>query len=190
MHILKAKNKADTLSGINKFLTIFSFSMLFMNLILCTLLSWVVLHKKTIVVPAVVNAPFAISDSEVDSSYLIQMASFFTYLRFNVSPENVDFQDKLIEQYIDSSARGEITSILNTEEAQIQKNKISSQFFMDSISADTSNLQVLVKGTLEKKVGNLLIDPQHKTYLITFSYNYGRLFIKDFVEVQSNDQAQ
>ena len=186
MDFLKSKNQNEQLIKVNRRLIMVVLVMFVMNLLMSALLAWVVIHKKTIIVPAVVNQPFAVSDTGVDASYLQQMALFFTYLRFNVTPGNVDFQHKVIENYLDPSIEGSVQNILDQEESDIIQNKISSHFFVDSVSVDPSNETAEVSGTLNKSAGDVALAPETKTYLIHFAYDFGRLLINNFVEVAKN----
>lgn len=190
MRFLFAKNREDALSNNNQQLVILLLCSGIVNIILVGLLTWTIMHKKIIIIPAVLNAPVAVSDVDVDASMVDQMAVFLTYLRFNVDPANVVFQHDFIEQFVDSSTRGAITSILNKEEDQIQQNKISSTFSVQSVAANPGDLEARVTGILNETVGSLALKPQEKTYLLTFTYNYGRLLIKEFSEVKDNVQAQ
>lgn len=175
--------KVTNLSLFNKVLILLSGGMLLTNLIMVGLFYWVEIHKEVIVIPAVVNQPFAISDTSVDGAYLEQMALFFTYLRFNVNPNNIDMQQHILEQYLAPEVEGEIQDLLADEDNAVKANKISSQFYLNGITVDPDALTVEVSGTLNKTVGNLNLAPQNKDYLLKFSYHYGRLQLTDFEEI-------
>ncbi len=185
MNLTKVKNHVENVGRNNRILLGICGTQLVANLLLCGLLGWTGVHQKTIIVPAEVSHAFSISDTQVDSSYLQQMATFFIYLRFNITPDNVDFQHGLIEQYLDPAGLASISEILNQESLEVKQDKISSQFYLSKVSVNPETLQAEVSGTLVKQAGNLSLPSEQKTYLIDFTYHYGKLAIKDFSEEET-----
>jgi hypothetical protein len=52
--------------------------------------------QKTITTPMTFNVPFSSDASSADSSGMTMFATSFLYMRLNVSPENIDIQQKLL----------------------------------------------------------------------------------------------
>ena len=190
MDFLKAKNREDSLGNNNRQLIIALLCSVIASAVMAIALVWTVVHKTVIVVPAIVTQQFSVSATDVDSSYLNQFAEWFVYLRFNTDPGNVAFNHNSLEEYISPEARGAISSVLNQEESEIMAEKISSTFSIDNVEDNTSDLQVKIYGKLNQTVGNLVLKPQEKVYVLSFNYSNGRLFIKSFIEEKKDDQAQ
>lgn len=159
------------------------FISLLLNIVLAGLATWGMLHQRTYIVPASLNQTIMVSDSQVDASYLQQMALEFVYLRFNVGPQNVEYQNQFLKAFIDQRVAGKLTDVLTKEMDAVKSQNISSSFLVITpIKVDTKHLQVEVSGYLSQQVGNSNIPPVLKTYLLTFSYQFGRLAITSFNE--------
>ena len=188
MEFGRLQSQSEKLSSLNRLLLGLAGVLLGSNLLLVGLFYWVEVHKQVIVTPAVLNAPFAVSGSSVDASYLQQMALFYVYLRFNVTPDKVVMQESILKQYLAPEAAAGVGVLLDTEAEAVTTNKISSQFYVTDVKVDPAALTVEVSGTLTKEVGSLTLAPEPKKYVLRFSYRYGRLQILDFGEL-TNETA-
>lgn len=61
--------------------------------------------QKTITTPLTFNRPFASDSKSVDATGLTQFAASFIYWRLNVSPENIDNNQKMILGFVPSAER-------------------------------------------------------------------------------------
>jgi conjugal transfer pilus assembly protein TraE len=77
--------------------------------VLISSLAWVLYSKqKTITTPMTFNVPFSSDASSADSSGMTMFATSFLYMRLNVSPENIDIQQKLLLGYVPSENRDKL----------------------------------------------------------------------------------
>ena len=136
-------------------------------------------------VPPHVSAPFKVTDSGVDASYLKQMSLFYIDTRLNFNEGMIAGADQILLENTDSRYYAALKSQLLQEQTYIKDHKISSYFVPTIIKTDPIDLNVLVEGILERWVGLESIGKENKTYRLQFSYDDGRLKIKSFQEVTS-----
>lgn len=187
MEFKAALSKLEVLSGRLHYLLIISLGLLISNIFLVWLVGWSFLHQKRTVIPANVHAPFTISDYRVDASYLRQMALFFVSERLNLTPDNIKQAHDVILQYTDPEFYHEFSKILDQEQKEVVKQKISSVFYPSEVIPDPSGLRVLVKGSLSRWVSSLALPSVKKNYLIKFTYESGNLKVLSFSEVGENN---
>jgi conjugal transfer pilus assembly protein TraE len=182
-----ALSKLEVLSGRLHYLLLVSLGLLISNIFLVWLVSWSFLHQKRTVIPMSVHAPFTISDYRVDASYLRQMALFFVAERLNLTPDNIKQAHEVILQYTDPKFYHEFFKVLNQEQQEVEKQKISSVFYPSEVIPDPSGLKVLIKGSLSRWVNSLALPVVKKSYLIKFTYSSGILKVLSFSELGENN---
>ncbi|HAS0804927.1 TPA: conjugal transfer protein TraI [Enterobacter roggenkampii] len=74
--------------------------------------------QKTITTPLTFNRPFTSDSKGVDAPGLTQFAASFIYWRLNVTPENIDNNQKMILGFVPSDERDELKKALDIEAAQ------------------------------------------------------------------------
>lgn len=190
MEFKAALTKLEALSGRLHYMLLISIGLLLSNIVLAFLTGWAFMHQKRTIVPVAINAPFTVSDYKVDTSYLRQMALFFVAERLNLTPDNVDQAQKIVLQYTAPEFYHEFSDILLQEKKAVIKEHISSAFYPTEIIPDADGLKVIIKGTLNRWVGNLALPPLKKNYLVKFTYSYGALKILSFSEIGEKDNAE
>lgn len=136
---------------------------------------YLVTHKSRTISPPVISQAFSVSDKGVDESYLTQMAEYFVYLRFNVTPASVDRKFAELSEYANESNWTKFRPVLVKELEFIKDNNVSSQLDVTAIQANVESMLVKVKGTLQKNVGIRALEGEEQTYLVQMSYRYGFL---------------
>ncbi|MFA0098566.1 TraE/TraK family type IV conjugative transfer system protein, partial [Vibrio splendidus] len=64
-------------------------------------LTYVVMNKtRTVLIPPTLTKPVTIGRDYVDSSYLSQLAQYLIWLRYNVTPDNVEAQNEQLLRYL------------------------------------------------------------------------------------------
>lgn len=139
-------------------------------------------HEKIILMPPEINRSFWVSSNQVSAEYLSEMGLFFTNLRFNVTPHNVDLQRDIFLRYVHPKEYADIKTALLLEADHITKEHISMAFYPVNIEVDTQKWLVRITGDLAANLGTTTLPTQRITYLITFSYNAGRLLVTSFQE--------
>ncbi|HFG4203444.1 TPA: TraE/TraK family type IV conjugative transfer system protein, partial [Enterobacter hormaechei] len=143
--------------------------------------------QKTITTPLTFNRPFASDSKGVDAPGLTQFAASFIYWRLNVTPENIDNNQKMILGFVPSDERDELKKALDIEAERIRKAGISTQF-------DTKEIRVMDDGSVQysgvlksSTTNGVIITPlkdQEKTYRLKLSYENGVINLHSFEELQ------
>lgn len=155
--------------------------------VLISSLAWVLYSKqKTITTPMTFNVPFSSDASSADSSGMTMFATSFLYMRLNVSPENIDIQQKLLLGYVPSENRDKLKKVLDVEADRIKKGGITWRY-------DIKELRMVKPGVVDADVilhpsttnGNITTDlkEQARTYQLQMRYENGIINLLDMYEL-------
>lgn len=175
-------NESQTLS-LKKKLNFYLFSsitLLASNVLLAGLCWYTLVHQKIEVTPFFGGEGYVKSDTSVDGRYLTQVTENFINARLNVTPHNIKANHKRLLNYVDSSVYHNVSTQLLNEQKKVTKQHISSYFDIESITPNTSKLNVEVIGTLRRFVGQRALHSEKRLYLLTYKYHLGRLSIQNF----------
>ncbi|HDR2795209.1 TPA: type IV conjugative transfer system protein TraE [Enterobacter asburiae] len=143
--------------------------------------------QKTITTPMTYNRPFASDALSADATGMTQFATSFIYWRLNVSPENIDNNQKMILGFVPSAERDELKKALDVEAERIKKGGITTQFDTREIRVMNDG-SVVYSGTLKSSTTNGAITTplkdQEKTYRLKLSYENGVINLHGFEELQ------
>lgn len=171
--------------GINALLLVTVLSLLLATAGLSWTTYYLVTNKSRTITPPVISKAFTISDSSVDDEYLLMMAEYFSYLRFNVTPSSVERKFHLLSEYANEEAWIHFSPVLSKEISFIKDHNVSSTFDVTAKQVDTDNFAVRIKGVLTKNVGNRTLPIEHNTYIVKMSYQHGFLQL-DYINKESN----
>ncbi|MHA1163782.1 TraE/TraK family type IV conjugative transfer system protein [Enterobacter ludwigii] len=143
--------------------------------------------QKTITTPLTFNRPFVSDSASVDATGLTQFAASFIYWRLNVSPENINNNQKMILGFVPSAERDALKKALDVEAERIKKAGITTRFDTKEIRVIDDNT-VLYSGVLKPSTTNgAIITPlkdQEKTYRLKLSYDNGVINLHSFEELK------
>ena len=161
-------------------------------LALCLLLALILAVKnmgreRTIIVPPVVHDEFWVDSNDADPKYLQEMATYFIFLANNVSPENIEYQNNLIINYVNPSEQGMLRTQLAQQAARIKRNQLTTMFSIIGYKVDAGANIVIVNGVLKSIIGDKVVSTTEKSYRVSFQIINGQLYINEFGEVNNND---
>ncbi|MBF4180604.1 TraE/TraK family type IV conjugative transfer system protein [Lelliottia nimipressuralis] len=143
--------------------------------------------QKTITTPMTYNQPFSSDAVSSDASGITMFASSFIYWRLNVSPENIDNNQKMLLGFVPSTERDALKKALDIEAERIKKGGITTRFDTKDIRVMTDGA-VEFSGTLKSSTTNGAITTplkdQEKIYRLKLSYQYGLVNLHSFEELQ------
>lgn len=143
--------------------------------------------QKTITTPQMFNRPFTSDSKSIDATGLTQFAASFIYWRLNVTPENIDINQKMILGFVPSAERDVLRKALDIETERIKKAGISTRFDTKEIRVmDDGSVQyggVLKSSTTNGAITTPLKD-QEKTYRLKLSYDNGVIYLHSFEELE------
>ena len=155
-----------------------SFMTLFAALIISVLLlSLALIFKKdnvrTVITPMVVKSSMWVDDENVSDEYLTEMGTFIAYLSLDVTPSNVDYQQKILLKYACSSAYGAIQNDSGAYAVRVKETSSSSMFEVRDITPDSKKNRIALSGNLSTFVGDKRISMDTKIYVINFENKNG-----------------
>lgn len=130
-------------------------------------------HKSRTITPPMLSKAFTVSDAKVDDEYLLMMAEYFMYLRFNVTPSSVERKFYLLSEYANPAVWKTFSPVLSSEISFIKEHNVSSTFDVTSRQVDPDNFAVRMRGSLHKNVGIRSLPIEDNTYIVKMSYKHG-----------------
>ncbi|WP_194208709.1 TraE/TraK family type IV conjugative transfer system protein [Superficieibacter sp. 1612_C1] len=144
--------------------------------------------QKTITTPMTYNHPFTSDAVSADTTGMTMFATSFIYWRLNVSPENIDNNQKMLLGFVPSAERDELKKVLDVEAERIKKGGITTRFDTTEIRVMNDNA-VMYSGVLKSSTTNGAITTplkdQEKTYRLKLSYENGVINLHSFEELRS-----
>lgn len=175
---------AGITKGVNALLLILVFALLLGISGLGWTTYYLVVNKSRTYMPPVISKAFTVSDTSVDEEYLLQMAEYFAYLRFNVTPKSVERKFSALAEYANESAWASFSPVLSKEVSFIKEHNVSSTFDITAKQADLDNFAVRLIGDLHKKVGIRSLPTENNSYIVKMSYRHGFLQL-DYINKES-----
>jgi conjugal transfer pilus assembly protein TraE len=164
--------------ALNRLLLLAVAALLVTNIATAIAVVSVVRSDTTVLVPPVIGEPLSFSKVSAGSRYLQQMAEYFAFLKLNVSPETVVRQYGQLLDYVDARDFHRIQPLLADEARAIQRDKISSTFFIQEAVVAGKRDVVQLRGVLTKYVGARALAPESVTYQVAMAYQHGLLTVR------------
>lgn len=157
--------------------------LILLSAILSLIIAFLIGREKIILVPPSINKTFWVSSNAVSPEYLQEMASFFAFLRFNVTPANASTQREMLLNYVEPSLYNDFNAALIKEADTLNNEHMTLSFYPIETKVDSKNLRVLITGDLVSTIGDITLTPKRMHYLLSFRYTEGRLWVSAFSEV-------
>ncbi|HRG61588.1 MAG TPA: type IV conjugative transfer system protein TraE [Burkholderiales bacterium] len=142
-------------------------------------------RERTIITPPVTRETFWIDSSDADPKYLQEMSTYFVLLANNISPSNIDYQNKLFLNYVNPAQQAELKSALDQQAQRVKRNQLVTMFYIKGFRVDAASNKVVITGQLDTLVGDKLTSSVEKMYRIGYQIINGKLYITEYGEVQS-----
>lgn len=138
-------------------------------------------------VPPTIDKTFWVNKKHVSPEYLEQMGYFIGQLVLSATPDNVDYQNKVLLQYACPSAYGKLKTDQDVAGIALKRDSISTLFNTHVIQVGEETLKVALTGTMATWISNKKAPDYPKTYLAKFEYQNGRICVANFKETSSDD---
>lgn len=142
--------------------------------------------RQTLVPPSI-DKTFWVNKKRVSPEYLEQMGYFIGGLVLNVTPDNVDYQNKVLLQYACPPTHGKLKTDQAVAGNALKRDSISTLFATRIVQVDEKALKVALTGTMATWISNKKAPDYTKTFLAKFEYQNGRICVADFKETSSDD---
>lgn len=144
-------------------------------------------EDRQTMVPPTIDKTFWVNKKRVSPEYLEQMGYFIGQLVLSATPDNVEYQTKVLLQYACPSAYGKLKTDQAVAGNALKRDSISTLFNTRLIQVDEKTLKAALTGTMTTWVSNKKAPDYAKTYLGKFEYQNGRICVADFKETSSDD---
>lgn len=166
--------------------------LLILALVGCLLLALILAVKnmgreRTIVSPPVVRDTFWVDSNDADPKYLQEMSTYFVLLTNNISPSNVEYQNKLFLNYVNPNQQGALSAQLMEQSQRVKRNQLVTMFYIKGFKIDSYANKVVINGQLDTLIGDKLISSMDKYYRLGYQLINGKLYINEYGEVKSNN---
>jgi conjugal transfer pilus assembly protein TraE len=141
-------------------------------------------EQRTVTTPMAFQAPFAVSQNQMDASYLQQMGLSFISLRLNVSPETVDAQHQALLHYVRPASQNALRVKLAEDAKQIKSNNVNSAFFMTGVRVFPASGRVEFRGELKTWIGDSAPYSEIRHYALFLTREDGVTWLSRFAEVK------
>lgn len=158
-----------------------------LNLVTALIAYRLVGAERVVVVPPAVHKSFWVENDKVSAEYLEQMGYFLIQLALNVTPQSVDYQSRLLLQYVAPASYGEIKTAMSIVAERLKRDGASTVFSARNLTTDERAMKVAIQGSLTTFIGDRRVADVTKSYLVELQYAAGKLTIKSFKEVTVND---
>ena len=146
--------------------------------VLATALTYVTMNNtRTVLMPPTLTKPVTVGRDYIDRSYLSQLAQYLIWLRYNVTPENVQAQNAQLLRYLLPSEYPTLKAKLDKEAHVVIDDSVSSSFFIQGMVVDVEHGVVNVTGVQQKYVKHRALPPKSKTITLTFAAPQGLILL-------------
>ena len=143
-------------------------------------------QERTLILPPETKQSYWIEGNRFAPSYLEEMALYFTHLLLDVTEANILYQGEIVLRYIAPPAYGHFKTKLFEDEQRLKKDNLSLHFIPIDCEVSPKTLSALVTGDLLSYVGSKKVSQHRETYHVEFSQVKGRLFLKTFTVINTD----
>lgn len=176
-----SENVANQLGVRRWMITMFALTQAALVLILLVFISRGDSHRETLV-PPVIHKTFWVEDDKVSKEYMVEMAVFLAQLYFDVTPSNVEFNHKLLQNYVDPRAWGKLEIESRAAATRLKKDNASTFLAIATAVPDEARQRVAIQGVLMTYLGDARTSQLTKTYIFEFAQVGGRTLLKGMTE--------
>lgn len=143
------------------------------------LCGWVVANQRTFISPPVIQHGYWIASQEADKQYIEDMADYVLTSLYTVTPANADYRSKRILKMVKPEDYGAMSAKFQAAVEKLKREGLSTVWEPQSVGVAEGSLCAKWTGNLKRMVGEKLLDPQTKTFLVEFDIDrHGTLYVK------------
>jgi conjugal transfer pilus assembly protein TraE len=146
-------------------------------------------HERVIITPPQLSQGFWVEGNRFSPQYLEEMALHYAHFLLDVTEKTILSQGEIIMRYVAPQAYGAFKARLLEDEKRLKRNQLSTRFAPSDVMVSPERLSVDVTGELMGYVGDKRISQARETYRFQFYSQSGRLLIKSFTLVKSDQKA-
>lgn len=186
-----ALNERDALRSQIKFHRLVSLVLACSLSISLLILGYVVFRETTFIVPPEVRRPYEIGASQANKEYLADMAGYVLGMVLTVTPETVDYNNKVILKMAHPDGYGQLKTALDAAALRIRHERVATVWVPRKEDVFERDMQVRVNGMLKTYIADKLTSEREKNYLIQFVVtSSGRLYVSKIEEIVKSGRAE
>jgi conjugal transfer pilus assembly protein TraE len=173
-----------------KFLRVMSIGLIAAIFALITIEGFIFMRETTVIVPAEVRRPYELGADFASTDYLTDMANYVLDKVLTVTPESIDYNNRVILKMTHPDGYPNLKSSLDAAALRLKKERITTVWIPRNEKVSTNAKTVEVSGQLKTYIADLLTSTHDKTYLVQFTVTLsGRLYVSSIEEVIKRDPA-
>lgn len=173
-----------------KFLRVISIGLIAVIFALIAIEGFMFMRETTVIVPAEVRRPYELGADFASTDYLTDMANYVLDKVLTVTPESVDYNDRVILKMTHPDGYPSLKSSLDAAALRLKKERITTVWIPrnEKVSANTKTVEVT--GQLKTYIADSLTSIRDKSYLVQFTVTLsGRLYVSSIEEIIKRDPA-
>ena len=152
---------------------------------------WTVMNQVTVIVPPEVKRPYEIGSNYGNKDYLADMSNYVLQSILTVTPDSVDFNNKVILKMADPDGYPKLRADLDAAALRMKRERVTTVWIPQKEEINESTKQVKVKGRLKTFIADVLTSERDKEYAVEFNItSTGRLYVLNIKEVVKPDPAK
>lgn len=154
------------------------------------LLSFVVIRDTTKIVPPEVKRPYEIGANYANKDYLLDMSGYVLGTVLTVTPETVDYNNKVILKMADPDGYGALKTALDAAAMRLKQERVTTIWVPRKEEVSEQDKRVKVSGKLKTYIADKLTSERDKDYIVEFTITTsGRLYVSKIEEVVKRDPS-
>lgn len=185
-----AINERDALKSQVKFLRVVIVGLIGLNLVLLGVEAYTLMRETVTIVPPEVRRPYEIGADYANKDYLSDMAGYVLDKVLTVTPETVNYNNKIILKMAHPDGYPALKIALDAAALRIKQQHITTIWVPRNEKVDERAKTVEVSGQMKTFIADKLTSQHDKTYLVEFNITVsGRLYVSKIEEIIKRDPA-
>ena len=186
----KANNERDALKSQVRFHRAMNAGLLGTLFFGVLLLGFVVVRDTTKIVPPEVKRPYEIGSNYANKDYLLDMAGYVLGTVLTVTPETVDYNNKVILKMADPDGYAGLKTALDAAALRLKQERVTTIWVPRKEEVSEQDKRVKVSGKLKTFIADKLTSEREKDYLVEFTITTsGRLYVSKIEEIVKRDPS-
>ena len=191
MKPVTANNERDILKGQVTFQQNVIYSLIGVSFALVVGWGWTVMNQVTVIVPPEVKRPYEIGSNYGNKEYLADIANYVLQTILTVTPDSVDFNNKVILKMTDPDGYPKLRADLDAAALRMKRERVTTVWIPQKEEISETDKRVKVKGRLKTFIADVLTSERDKEYSVEFNItSSGRLYVLNVKEVVKPDSAK
>ena len=145
------------------------------------------LKQTTVIVPANLKSQISLNQEQVSKSYIEEMTGFFLSYLLDVNSSSAAYKADIILRHVFPGYYQEMKHYLDEEDKKYKQFNLATSFNPSVMEIDEKLLIVKVKGHLISYFGKSGYKQEQANYNIAYEYKNGRLLLKDFKLISTEE---